>query len=136
MKSTFFQINELVAPEILSVLSEDAAWKLFPGNIIPSLDKLRKEYGDPIIINGSGLIYSGLRPQNCKIGSLKSAHKGFGDVQAFDLHCSDLDKLTKIITSRNSEFCIQRMENPLYCNSWRHIELCIYTPKDFCIFNP
>lgn len=136
-RSKYFNITELVAPEILSVLTEDCAWRLFPGQIIPMLDLLRVDYGAAVTINGNGLRYCGLRPQNCTEGALRSSHKGFGDVQGFDLHCADMDKMRKLITVNNRKYGIVRMENPAATKTWIHVEISMNpVVSDLVVFNP
>lgn len=137
LKSKYFTIQELCSPEIVSVLSEDACWRLFPDPILRNLDTLRLAYGAAITINGNGNTYCGLRPVNCSTGALKSSHKGFGDVQGFDLHCSDHDKLRKIVATSNRQYGITRMESPNATPTWTHLEFSVAPVyNDLIIFNP
>ena len=43
-----FSLIELVAPEILAVLSDDMAWRLIPDYVQSGLDALREKAGLPI----------------------------------------------------------------------------------------
>ena len=73
-----FEIYELVPPEMMNK-SEEELLKLFDENLLIVVDKLRKALGKSITINnwksGGQYKYSGYRPQQCKIGAPKSAHK-------------------------------------------------------------
>lgn len=125
IKSRFFTIQELVAPEILAVLTEEACWRLIPYSVIVGLDNLRRMYGAPIYINGKGLTQCGIRAKNSTTGALHSRHKLYEyTITAFDVHCDDLIKLTSIIEENNISLGITRMENPTFCKTWRHIEFC------------
>jgi hypothetical protein len=122
-KSKYFTIQELVAPEILAVLTEEAAWRLIPYAVICGLDNLRRAYGSPIWINGKGLTQCGIRAKNTTTGAPLSRHKLYDfETTAFDLHCDDLPHLTQIIEVNSMSYGITRMEDPDYTPTWRHVE--------------
>lgn len=119
----YFDIEELVAPEILSVLCDKAAWRLIPMSVRRGLDLLRSIYGQPIYINGNGNHYCGVRPKHCIVGALESRHKlVIDDVCAFDLHSDSLDVLRSVIMEHHKTLGIIRIEHKDYTPRWIHIE--------------
>jgi hypothetical protein len=85
-----------------------------------------------VIINDhEQFIYSGLRPFNCQIGALYSAHK-FGlaiDVKAQGVPSWQVQKdVMQTFQSIMFGFGIRRME--LDTNGWTHLD-CLYTGLDY-----
>ena len=127
IKSHYFTIEELVAPEILAVLTEEAAWRLLPYSVIVGLDNLRRMYGGPIWINGKGLTQCGIRAKNSTTGATHSRHKLYEfESTCFDLHCDDLDKLWHIVETNSMSLGIDKVEDRDYTNGWLH---CQFTNK-------
>ena len=56
----FFKIEELVDPDILAVITEEAAWRLIPTGIQSDLDGLRIAMEIPLVINGNGNTHCGV----------------------------------------------------------------------------
>ena len=124
IRSLFFEIQELVSPEHLELLTEEACWCLFEDLHMERLDMLRKLYGSALMINGSGRKYSGIRPKDCTEGAPGSMHKIMDPlIRAFDVHCSNLPLLEKIIRDSAKVLGIVRMEDPASTPEWRHIEI-------------
>jgi hypothetical protein len=120
-KSRYFSIQELVAPEILAVLSEEAAWRLIPSEVCWGLDTLRQMYGKPIYINGKGLTQCGVRAVNSSTGALKSGHKLYRGETCFDLHADSLTDLVAIVRANHQQLGIGRIESPSKTPGWFHI---------------
>ena len=53
----YFEINELLNPEIIQILSLDACWMLIPQHVRYGLDRLRELYGSSIVINNNNYTY-------------------------------------------------------------------------------
>ena len=137
MKSRHFSAAELVAPELLAVLCEYAAWRLV-SPYTPALDLIRDMAGMVIEVNSDGRKYCGVRPANCPEGAPLSRHKGAApELQAFDLHCADLAKLEQIVRQHSKQLGIARIENPKKTPGWLHIELLPHpTNADLVVFDP
>jgi len=138
IKCYWFDIEELVAPELLRVCSESVLWAMIGPTRCENLDRLRDTYSGPIWVNGNGLKYSGIRPLSCDIGASFSTHKMIdADMMGIDLHCGNLERLTDLIKKHNTELGIVRMENPAYTQTWRHTEFsATRRPLDLDIFIP
>ena len=69
-KPSYWDIKELVSPEVYRVWSENA-WQFFDDEYLIDLDTIREEWGDTLIINnwawGGNFIESGLRDNLCSI---------------------------------------------------------------------
>lgn len=137
-RSKYFKIEELVAPEILAVLSAEAAWLLIPQSVQMDLDQIRSSWGKPIGINAKGRKYCGVRPVNCPEGAVLSRHKLVEPgVFAWDLHTKNLAGLTDLVKAKHREFGVIRMEDPAVTTSWLHIEITTdMQPGDLHIFKP
>ena len=127
MINYFPDIRELVSPEIYAVLGE-ASWRLIPKSAIESLNHLRESLGFPLWVNnwcvGGEFRYSGIRPQDCPEGANLSRHKLTANhITAFDLKCSDMPRLEKLIRERFLNYRICRVENPRITPGWIHIEI-------------
>jgi hypothetical protein len=137
----YFNLTELIAPEIRAVLSESALWNLIPKKTQSSLDLLRELYNGPLYINGryNGKMYkaSGVRPLNSETGAKRSKHKIQGSVMAFDIKCDDFDKLDWIVKHNFQTLHICRMEEPEKTKTWRHLEFdSEKIPEVLKVFNP
>jgi hypothetical protein len=131
-----FDIDELVAPELLAVLSEEAAWRLIPQHARDGLDGLRDRYGDALYINGRGFHYSGVRPLNCPIGAKLSAHKGYRGLCAFDVKAKDLPWLRACVMEHWHTLHIAEMEHSSFTPSWCHVAFSAVLPPKLKIIKP
>lgn len=136
--SKHFKIEELVSPQVLQVLGEAAAWRLFPQGTLSDLDNLRTRHGYPITINGAGNTQCGVRAINCTIGAKLSRHKLVDPkIVALDLHSPQLKALLKLIVDCHGDFGICKIENPTRCPGWIHCEFYDgITLPEFVIFEP
>jgi len=138
VRSKHFTVAELVSPAILDNLGPDLAWRLVK-DYASSLDLLRDMLDAPIWINSiaKGLSACGVRSLACGVGAPKSRHKGFGGVQAFDLHAKDLAALVSLVRKHSKALGIVRMESTKHTSGWIHIEL-LSGPvtSDLIVFNP
>lgn len=130
-----FDIDELVSPEILAVLGEDAAWRLVPPEVVWALDTLRDLFGCPIWINGHGLTNCGIRSKYCPIGAILSGHKLYRGETCFDLHVGDLTRLERIIRENRLSLGIGRMENPPKTKGWIHVAF-VKGAQSLDVFDP
>ena len=126
-----FSAEEFLSPEYLEVFGTDAI-KFVNHGLIKAAQYLRDYYDCPVIINDhEQFIYSGLRPFNCQIGALYSAHK-FGlaiDVKAQGVPSWQVQKdVMQTFQSIMFGFGIRRME--LDTNGWTHLD-CLYTGLDY-----
>ena len=133
-----FKIKELVSPQILAVLTEEAAWRLIPSGVLHGLDCLRDAHGYPITINGAGNTQCGVRAVSCTTGAPFSDHKLQHDgVCAFDLHSPQLRSLISLVKERHAEFGIYRIENPNKTPGWLHVTMTDHLPlPPFEVFDP
>lgn len=134
-KCRHFDIQELVAPELLAVLSEDLAWRLIPGEVVWGLDTLRSMLNRPIWINGKGLTECGIRSLITQTGAKMSGHKGYRGETCFDLHCDDLPALEQIVRTNHVSLGIGRMENPAKTKGWIHITF-VKGAQNLEVFDP
>ena len=132
-----FSAQEFLSPEYLEVFGTDAIKFVNPA-LIQAAQYIRDFYDVPVTINDhEQFIYSGLRPFNCQIGALYSAHK-FG--QAIDLKVQGVPswQVQKDVMQKYQsilfELGIRRME--LDTNGWTHLD-CLYTGLNYIkAFNP
>lgn len=135
----YFTIKELVSPDIYSVLSEEACWRLIPQIVQTNLDALRKEFNSPIIINdGKTLVNCGIRSKMCEVGAVNSRHKLYdSNITAFDLHAKDLTKLVDLVKTNYKKFGICSIEDTAYTKSWLHVEFShIKVTSQLKVFKP
>lgn len=132
----YFGLSELLAPEILSVLSEDAGWMLIPSHVRYGLDHLRELYGAPITINSGDYKYSGVRPSSCATGAKRSAHKIMRGLIAFDIKCSDLYKLRCTVEDHFMDLHIAEVEDYDCTPTWTHIAFSAERPVRLRIIQP
>ena len=131
-----FSLSELVAPEILAVLSDDMAWRLIPDYVQSGLDALREKVGLPIWINGNGRVDSGVRSKDSKTGAAKSGHKGYRGLTCFDLHCSDLVLLRGIVEANYQRLHICEVERYEFTPTWLHVAFSQQEPKMLKFIKP
>ena len=137
----YFPVVELVSPEIIKVIGEKAALKLVHVNIRAGLNLLREDLGIPLYINGMykgrRFKYSGVRSLGCKIGASRSRHKPIYDDQAFDLKCTDMDKLWGLVKEGYKKYGIRRVEARKHTPGWMHAEFS-FTPVNgkLVVFKP
>jgi hypothetical protein len=141
MPTQHFHITELVQPEVLSEYGEAECWAMIPQHICDSLDKIREMYGKPISINAGLNQHCGIRADNCTVGAAHSDHKivNPNQARAFDLHCSDLPTLRKLIYDNSQILKVFRSENQLATPTWIHISYYLDPCKAvgaLVIFNP
>ena len=134
-KCRHFSIEELISPEIWSLLSEDACWRLIPPEVVYGLDTLRDMYGRAIWINGKGLSQCGVRAMSSKSGVKLSGHKLFRGETCFDLHCDDIKRLEDIVRANHISLGIGRMENTAKTNGWLHVSF-IKGAQNLDVFDP
>lgn len=142
VKNYFPDIRELVSYEIYEVLGE-ASRLLIPDSVLDSLNRLRCSVGLPLRVNdwhtGGQFRYSGVRPVGCAEGAKMSRHKLTDKgVYAFDIKCSDMGKLTRIVKAQSKELGIGRIENPAKTKTWLHCEFydCIGGAGELVVFDP
>ncbi len=122
-----FKTRELIDPDILKVLSDNACMRLIGHEVTRLLDRLRCDYEGAvraiglyqtrydIIININGYCYdrlfkhSGLRSKDCKEGAEDSRHK---DGNVFDLKCKHIKILLFLIEEYNEQYGVYKIENP------------------------
>ena len=87
-RCVYFKIEELVDRSTLMTLGEDACWKLFDEKVLILIDKIRKFFGRPMVINnwstGGRFSQRGFRGKTSATGAPKSAHKN-GQALDFDV---------------------------------------------------
>ena len=132
----YFEISELLNPEIMQILSLEACWQLIPQHVRYGLDKLRELYGASIVINNSNYKNSGIRTQNCTEGATYSAHKCNRGLIAFDLKCKDQDKLRDIIEANYADLHISEVESYDETPSWTHIAFSAERPSKLRVIKP
>lgn len=132
----YFEISELLNPEILQILSLEACWMLIPQHVRYGLDKLRELYGASIVINNSNYKNSGIRTQNCTEGATYSAHKCNRGLIAFDLKVSNMFKLRDIIEANYADLHISEVESYDETPSWTHIAFSAERPSKLRVIKP
>ena len=132
----YFEISELLNPEILQILSLEACWQLIPQHVRYGLDKLRELYGASIVINNSNYKNSGIRTQNCTEGATYSAHKINRGLIAFDLKVSNMFKLRDIIEANYADLHISEVESYDETPSWTHIAFSAERPSKLRVIKP
>lgn len=135
-KCRWFSVSELVSPDILKVVSEQACWNML-APWIDQLDMLRDLVGIPLWINGRGKVDSGVRTLTCKIGAKKSRHKMIQkNVIAMDIKCRDMARLENVVRNNWAKLGIVRIENPKITVSWLHVEFCSMGSPRLVVFDP
>lgn len=133
----YFEINELLNPEIMQILSLEACWMLIPQHVRYGLDKLRELYGASIIINdGANYINSGIRTLDCNIGAKYSTHKCFRGLVGVDLKCSNQNKLRDIIEANYADLHISEVESYDETPSWTHCAFSAERPSKLRVIKP
>jgi hypothetical protein len=79
-KPKHFTIEELVPPQLLDLVEEDVAWKMFDEELLRAIDWVKETYSpnDPVTINnwkwGGNFTQSGLRTKDWEHYNPKSTH--------------------------------------------------------------
>ena len=128
LTSKYFEIQELVSPEIYEIL-EDDAWKVIDPQLIETIDKVREILNVPLICNnwhwGGSRKNSGMRAKTYPYGAPKSYHKRG---QAVDLisHKMSAKEMREIIEERQDELPypirIEKWDNKGEL-TWVHIDM-------------
>lgn len=132
----YFTLSELISPEILDILSDEACWLLIPRHVQYGLDRLRELYGASIVINNSNYKHSGIRTKDCIVGAKNSAHKCNRGLIEFDLKVADMFKLRNIIEYNYADLHIAEVEDYDKTESWTHIAFSAERPSKLRIINP
>lgn len=137
-KPTYFELYELIDPEIYDSVGEDA-WKLLDENALITLDKLRKKFG-PIRVNdwmeGGRYKESGLRRKNSPTGARRSMHK-YG--KAFDckfFHKSIQEVFEYIIENEHEFPELKRLEHFHATPTWLHFDVKETNQSGIYVFRP
>lgn len=86
-KTKYFQLKELVHPNLLKSIPETVLWQMFDDRLLKCADLIREKYG-ACTVNASGLVDCGLRDWTSKTGAKYSAHK-LG--RALDIHIREIE---------------------------------------------
>lgn len=127
----YFKPQELVPPEVFDLMG-DLALNIFDDEVLIDLDKIRKAWGKPLIVNdwhqGGRFKYSGFRPLQCSIGAPMSKHKR---AVAFDLKTinpKDQGAFWEFL-AKSTDLGIERLEAKESTPTWAHAELGFRPPK-------
>lgn len=121
----YFQLHELVGPDVLDARGE-AAWELLDPRLLASLDRLRAFFG-PISINnwmwGGGRTESGLRSALTSTGARYSQHK-YG--RASDCHFKQVtpqEAYERILANPEDFPLVTCLEHIDATPSWLHVDV-------------
>ena len=137
-KCRYFDIKELVPPEVYYALGEKA-WSLFDDRALITLDELREAFGACTVNDwsfGGKFTESGLRVADCKHYSQFSRHS-FG--AAFDCKFKDFtpQEVQEIIMADPTKFKhISRIESTNKTLAWLHFDVGNFPHKGIHIFYP
>ena len=102
MKADFFEIYELVYPEMFKTWGEKA-WQFINPSLIKVQDELRRQINETLYVNtynwGGDREFSGLRPFNSSVGAKLSIHK-FGSATDSIASTKSADELREIILNK------------------------------------
>jgi len=132
-----FSLSELVHPDILDLVGDDAVKLLHP-ELAPTLQAIRDKFGK-IMINGDiwgkKFTLSGLRPKNTTVGAKRSKHK-IGTAADCKFETVTPIEVQNYIILHQDEFPnITRIENALVTKTWLHVETGERTGS-IKVFNP
>jgi len=137
-KPKYFDIEELVSPEIFSVRGQ-RAWELLDTYALVTLDQLRERFGK-IRINDwhwdGQFKYSGLRPEGGTTGNWWSQHR-FG--RAFDCKPKDItpQEMHAAILATPDKFPhIRALEAIVATPSWVHFDCRNHERPGIWVVNP
>ena len=121
-KCEYFEIEELVPPELMS-LPEQCLWELFDANLLIAIDRLRITIGVPITINnwkiGGNFKWAGYRTNSYKSDYNNSVHK-LGLAVDIKVKGMSPEEVLTFIQNRLDEFPeIKYIENKL---TYLHID--------------
>jgi hypothetical protein len=138
VRCKYFAIEELVPPEVHSLLG-DQAWDLFDPSALLTLDALREEFG-PLRINnwhiGGTYKESGYRLSTSPTGAPQSKHK-LG--QAFDLKPSRItprELYDGILATPKRWPLLTTLENIEHTPTWVHFDVRANPSEGIRIVNP
>ena len=129
-KCKWFEIRELIPPDIYDKSIEDELWCLIDDNLKEVLDFIREHIMKaPLVCNnwhlGGDRVASGYRDRNCPVGAKYSQHK---EGRAADLICSKYtaEQMRQMILSRQCELPHYiRIEDGV---NWLHVDT---KPRDY-----
>lgn len=127
----YFALRELV-PSEATILGEDA-WGLLDPRALRMLYHVRDAWGRPLWVNRGGTDYAGWRPQDCKTGAKKSAHK-LG--QAFDLHTDHWQDREDLYQFVQQIVGVREVEHIDSTPSWVHISARPWSAAGLRIISP
>jgi len=138
-KPKYFNIKELVNPELLKKFSEALLWIMFDPQLLKAADYIREKYG-VVYVNYAGMTDCGARLPDSKTGVQNSPHKIF---RALDLHVKSIEdkglvKAAKIKAYDDLRLKLLADKNIGYLNyengvSWLHIDTYNRASR---VFNP
>ena len=122
-KTKYFNIKELVHPEILGAIGETNCWMRLDSSCLRDLDLIRANWGSGIYINIGAADSRGLRPPTDPDGSKYSVHK---HGKAFDLVPANgktkelYDMVIKLIED-NLLDAFNTVEDMSFTPTWVHV---------------
>lgn len=132
----YFDIHELVDPDTLAELNQDA-WTLLDQKAVDTIDWIREKTGKLMTVNnyewGGRFKYRGYRPENCTVGAPKSAHKK-GMAFDFDVKGMSSQAVRMWLIEHENE-----LPHPIRCEAdvtWVHIDTNVRTKDKLYFFKP
>ncbi|MGB0881880.1 MAG: hypothetical protein ACPGSO_02925 [Vicingaceae bacterium] len=123
IKTNYFNIEELVHPQILKSIGENNSWMRLDAGCLIDLDVIREAWGSSIFVNIGNADSRGLRPPNDPDGAFYSSHK-MG--VAFDLvpgngKTKELFELIKQLIENGEILSFNTLEDFNFTPSWVHV---------------
>jgi len=138
-KCYYFEIEELVHPDILGSIGEEKCWELIPDVVKLFLDTTRYEYGRPIRINdysiGGTYINSGVRRKDDTKYAKMSKHKNWNTFDLKDFG-GNTARLHDFLRRESIRLNIERIEIFAFTKSWAHCEFGNTLIEKTTWFNP
>jgi len=142
--SKYFDIRELVHPELIIEYGEKKMVKVFKSyapQTLEGLDKLREWFDEPIIINdyqwSGSFVNSGLRHPSDHLGSELSAHRFFLAMDCKFKGRSIKDVQEDILMNQHMHPNISRMEDYRDTPTWLHVQFNLRTAnQQINVFRP
>jgi hypothetical protein len=137
-KPKHFRIEELVPPEIMTVL-KDESLLVMDYRILKTIDIIREYLNKPVIINtwhvGNGnRLYCGFRPHHTTVGAQYSQHKFGRAVDCLIVGVKEYDSIRREILNHQNHFsyitCIEDKVN------WLHIDCRATDMQGIVLINP
>lgn len=133
--SKYFEVKELVHPDIIKKLGEERAANIISPYLITTLENLRKKFGPIIINDGREFINSGVRKA--------SFYKSWGmTIESYSTHLygntadckftnySPVHVFDYIMENQEQFPSIVRLEDAHKTKTWLHIECGKYKPNN------